>query len=389
MDKSVQRSWCWTQFVDIEGKSVEEKAEFLKQFVDRIEEHHGRYTVFAMETTKDAKVHLQGYSEFDKVCRGSALKKLWDSQSLHYEKRLGSREQAREYCRGWDAGMVIIPGRNGEPYSVHGKPKVGVMYVSGKLCQEFGVWDAGGQGKRNDWLRLVENIERGDSFEELLVKDPQKCIMYPHGVEKAINVINERNQRELMLEHWKNWKPSKWQQKILDIIEGPTDGRKILWIYDTKGHTGKSEFCAFLEDTKGIFYYDAASCKGVDVACQLNHCKRPLPNVCVFDLQREKDGILQYSILECIANGRLTSTKFEGGRLIWNERPHVVVFANWTPDVKTMSDDRWNILELGEGWDCEIKQSYFVKNSIIIPSTTMPPVTEDTLESALGTLIIR
>jgi hypothetical protein len=57
----------------------------------------------------------------------------------------------------------------------------------------------------------------------------------------------------------------------------------------------------------------------------------------------DRDSI--YTLLESIKNGRLTCTKYSGTTLRF-ERPHIVVFANWTPQIELISRDRWNIKEI-------------------------------------------
>lgn len=56
-----------------------------------------RYSIFSVETApKTGMMHAQGYIEFKKQHRMSALKRV--AQNWHWEPRMGTREQARDYC---------------------------------------------------------------------------------------------------------------------------------------------------------------------------------------------------------------------------------------------------------------------------------------------------
>lgn len=45
------------------------------------------------------RLHLQGYFEFSKPMRMSAVKRAIGDAAAHVEPRNGSREEARDYCR--------------------------------------------------------------------------------------------------------------------------------------------------------------------------------------------------------------------------------------------------------------------------------------------------
>jgi len=55
-----------------------------------------------------------------------------------------------------------------------------------------------------------------------------------------------------------------------------------------------------------------------------------------------------YQYLECIKDGQITTQKYQGKSLEFDE-PHIVVFANWPPHVNQVSLDRWKIYELING----------------------------------------
>ncbi len=59
---------------------------------------HGVYAIIGKEGASTDTPHLQGYVECTKTCRFSAIQK-WLHSKAHCEKRRGTREQARDYCK--------------------------------------------------------------------------------------------------------------------------------------------------------------------------------------------------------------------------------------------------------------------------------------------------
>lgn len=83
---SVFRNVCWTL-----NNFTAEEVEDIKAWggVD--------YTIFGEEVGDNGTPHLQGYTEFTKQMRLSALKKL--NNRIHWEKRQGTQKQAADYCK--------------------------------------------------------------------------------------------------------------------------------------------------------------------------------------------------------------------------------------------------------------------------------------------------
>ena len=111
-----------------------------------------KYAIWQIEKSPSTNtIHVQGYVELSSKQRLSALKK-WIS-TAHWERRLGSREQAREYCRKAESRLPDT-----EPFLTH-DPEPG-----------FGPWEfltfqaSFGQGHRSDLdvaTGLLEQIEDG------------------------------------------------------------------------------------------------------------------------------------------------------------------------------------------------------------------------------------
>lgn len=184
------RNYCWTYFAD---ELVIEENDDIK------------YCVFQKEKCPDTgKIHFQGYTEFKKPMRIKAAQEALGIENAHMEKRLGTRDQARDYCMKDDT-------------RVEGPWEIG----------DFG---SGGQGRRKDLLKLKERALTEDVSNVILSND----------------VSNFQQMR--FVEHL---------QKYRRPYEGP---RNIRYYYGASGtnksRTAVSEANETSEDYNEISYYN-------------------------------------------------------------------------------------------------------------------------------------
>lgn len=140
-----------------------------------------RYAVYQEEVSNDTGLHhFQGYIELDRAARLSYVKKLKGLEKGHFEIRKGTRDQAREYCMKEDS-------RVDGPW-------------------EYGVWEAGGQGKRNDMTGMWDIIKGGATEVEIMEQFPELYMRY-HGAVSKMCVSMNKGERT-----WKS---------IVTIIIGP------------------------------------------------------------------------------------------------------------------------------------------------------------------------
>lgn len=140
------------------------------------------------------------------------------------------------------------------------------------------------------------------------------------------------------------WKP--WQEFILSAHDKPVDRRKIYWFWSKKGNLGKS----FITDYLSL-KYDAIIAEGkrTDVFNQVLKAfvEGKDTNVVVCDIERSSSLDVDYSILEKLKGRIIYSGKYEGGRLIIPPM-HIFVVANFPPNQKKLSQDRWHIERVDE-----------------------------------------
>lgn len=139
------------------------------------------------------------------------------------------------------------------------------------------------------------------------------------------------------------WKP--WQVEILTLIESQADSRTVNWFYEEEGNLGKSFLCKYID-----WKYNAiiANGKQADVFNQYKSFIETYdqqPKVALIDIPRSHKDFICYSTLEKIKDGLIYSGKYEGGKLRLCKH-HLIVFANFEPDRKKLSEDRWNVIHI-------------------------------------------
>jgi len=131
---------------------------------------------------------------------------------------------------------------------------------------------------------------------------------------------------------------------INDIVLQEPDNRTINWIWSNEGGVGKTSTAAYLQrNHEGVC---VANGKGADIKMSvINHLEENELDVLIITVPRTAEGYVSYSAIEEIKDGLIFSGKYEGG-FANIEHPHVIVMANFMPDVSALSADRWNIVEV-------------------------------------------
>lgn len=159
-------------------------------------------------------------------------------------------------------------------------------------------------------------------------------------------VTNIKHKFENVLEKEYNnitWKP--WQQDILNLIKEEPDSRTVNWFWDRQGDIGKSYLAKYI-----AIIHDAVIGEGKtdNIFNEVfNHIdeKKSDPRVVIVDIPRKDRNSVNYPVIEKLKNGLIYSGKYKGGICIF-PHPHIIVFCNEPPMEDSMSEDRWNIVEL-------------------------------------------
>lgn len=251
--------------------------------------------------------HIQGYAEFTKPLRLSAVKQ-WLA-TAHFEARRGTREQAREYTR---KDATREPGEESGPF-------------------ERGDFGAGSQGTRNDLAAAVTALREG-GIKRVAQDCPTSYVKFHKGLKALAKELEEAPKDP-------DFVPRIWQKKILDLLILPANDRQIFWITDTQGNKGKSRLAKHL-----VLEHKAVILEGKiqDMAYLYN--KEPI--VCIDITRAQADNTKHlYSFAEKLKNGMIVSTKYESEMKIFKP-PHVIFFSNTSYDSDLWSQDRVKEIDL-------------------------------------------
>jgi hypothetical protein len=133
-----------------------------------------------------------------------------------------------------------------------------------------------------------------------------------------------------------------WQADLKSRLDQPPDRRKIIFIVDEIGNSGKSWFAHHYARECGDSVQVLLPGRKVDMAYAL----KPGLRVLFLDAPRSKQGeFIQYDFLEDLKNGYVFSTKYES-RIKTYDPIHVVVNMNEPPDRTKLSEDRFVVINI-------------------------------------------
>ncbi len=130
-----------------------------------------------------------------------------------------------------------------------------------------------------------------------------------------------------------------WQRNIVNECKEEPDDRTINWYHDENGNVGKSALVKYLCIHENAMLISG---KGADIKYQIASAEF-FPDVIVYDIPRTAKGYVNYTALEEIKNGIFSSPKYES-KMVMMPTPHIYCFANFEPNLETMSKDRWKVI---------------------------------------------
>jgi len=141
-------AWCFTL-----NNPIEEEITNLNTVLNGAEV---KYAVYQKEEGDSGTPHLQGYLEMSSKKRLASVKRLLGTDRIHLEKRKGTRDQARTYCKKEDTRLA-------EPV-------------------EFGIWRH--SDKTTGLSRLVDGLRNGKTLADVAREEPETFIQYHNGIRK-------------------------------------------------------------------------------------------------------------------------------------------------------------------------------------------------------------
>lgn len=208
-------------------------------------------------------------------------------------------------------------------------------------CKKEGDWKefgkrAGGQGSRSDLDDFKQAVKSGMlSLAEIREHHSDICAKYPRFV---LEYIDDNYPPVTIPDH----PLRQWQVDLLHRLEEPPDRRKIIFIVDEIGNSGKSWFAHYYTKKVGDICQVMLPGKKADMAYAL----KPGLKYLFLDAPRSKQGeYIQYDFLEDLKNGYVFSTKYES-RIKTYEPIHVIVNMNESPDRTKLSMDRYVVINI-------------------------------------------
>lgn len=148
-----------------------------------------------------------------------------------------------------------------------------------------------------------------------------------------------------------------WQQFVLDLIKEEPNDRDIYWFWEPIGNIGKTSLIKHIVmNNDNCTVVDGKAADAIHGITEMVR-KGNDPKVVFMDIVRTQEGRISYAAIEKIKNGMFFNTKYETGMVLY-DCPHVIVFANWPPDIHALSKDRWQIYTIDD------KGEYFKRNII-------------------------
>lgn len=141
-----------------------------------------------------------------------------------------------------------------------------------------------------------------------------------------------------------------FQKSIEDIILGPVNEGKIIWIYDPIGQTGKTQLLRYLNVKYKIpFAYGGKCADIINLAFNNKEYLESVDNPCfIYNFGREtQNDKISYNSMEQISDGAIANTKFEAGCFVFNQ-PHVIILSNCLPLMNKLTASRWIIKSINE-----------------------------------------
>ena len=280
--------WCLTWNNYSEGD-----VEFLKEAVEY------KYLVIGREKGRKGTPHLQIYFQLAKRQRFSALKKLFPK--CHIEAAKGKPEQNVEYCK--KQGDFI---------------EIGTVQQNGQLYMMDMV---------KDLLNGMQPLQMGEKYGDRYIRNEAKIACFANKV--RTQQLREEDQKE-----YTDFQLRPWQEQVIKKLE-QQDRRKVLFVVDDIGNSGKSTLSEYLRSTRDdvVLFRNT---RAADCYYEFNS-----ERVVLFDLPRTIEEFINYGTIEAFKDKYVTSTKYQSCTKF--AKCKVVVFMNFMPDGKKMSADRYDI----------------------------------------------
>ena len=301
MVNAQKRGWCFTH--NNYSEKWKETLESLK--------HKWVYIIAGKEKGEKGTPHLQGAMWFKNRKTMKTVKNIFkktEFANMHLEPMGGKLSESITYCSKEDK----------EPFTTGSPP------------------EDKSQGQRTDLKRLRDLALSGATDLEMAMEYPvahSKAYKWAARIRaaKRQKLAEEALEKEVSLLELR-----KWQTEILEVLDNQPE-RKLTWVWEEEGGTGKSTLARYLAVKRDAFLITGG--KHIDI---LYAFSKDVKEYVVLDLSRSQAERVPYAVLETLLNGFASSGKYESTTLTF-KKCKILVLANFLPEKSELSNDRWDI----------------------------------------------
>lgn len=275
------------------------------------------YIVGKEKCPNTGRPHYQCFFIFVKKRVLQGVKNLLEVPSLHAETCKGSDEDNVTYCK--KDGDYIEGGT--VPHDNSGK-RTDIMEFRDWLKEEY----------RSD-LDICES------------KYFPLWLRYPRA-SNAARLLAPKHRLLPVGEMGRTLYP--WQLKVMKGLESEPEDRKIGFIVDPVGNTGKTWLIKYIKDTKGESLILTVG-KTNDLSYYIKSNGDKI--IYLFSVPRGCMEFISYKLLESLKDGIIFSGKYESDMFVLKGKVHVLVFTNELPDLNKLSTDRYVIKQISNNKD--------------------------------------
>lgn len=288
------------------------------------------YLVYGREVSGTGTPHLQGYVVLHERTRIGTVKRMFNEPRIHLQTRLGTQEQAINYCKKGEQSKEEWNELN----------TVGPNYGLNASVEEYGIPPVLQQGKRNDIYDAQRLLLEGKTYAEITEEIGPGWIRSINSITKYVTGVKNDKARSAAATAFNpiNTILLPWQQALSNELLLPVDDRKVIWYHDSTGNCGKTWFSKYVMINSDAIRFENG--KSADIKYAYSN-----QNIVMFDYTRSVEDHINYEVIEAIKNGTFLNTKYDS-RVAVFKIPHVIIFSNSPPDLTKLSMDRWDIRTL-------------------------------------------
>ncbi len=145
---------------------------------------------------------------------------------------------------------------------------------------------------------------------------------------------------------WLNISLYPWQEIVINELKEDASDRTIRWLWESKGNVGKTTFQKYIYSKyTRVAVLGGKACDIKNGIIEFHKQHKCTPDIVLINIPRVYKDFVSFQGIEEIKDMFFYSGKYEGG-MVCGDAPHVIVFANNSPDTNKMSLDRWAIDEI-------------------------------------------